>query len=41
MEICRDLSTEENRKFWKCVDEVAKEVADWPAWKIDKVKEGE
>lgn len=31
--IVRDLSTEENREFWRSAEEASREVATWPDWK--------
>lgn len=31
--VSRDLSTEENRRFWQSVENTAEEVRAWPAWK--------
>jgi hypothetical protein len=33
MTVRKDKSTEENREFWQAVEDAAKEVATWPAWK--------
>lgn len=33
MKLRRDLSTEENRKFWSEAVKVAREVEQWPSWK--------
>lgn len=29
----KNLSTEKSRKFWEGVEQDAREVEDWPAWK--------
>lgn len=40
MAIRRNLSTPEQREFWRTAEEAAKEVAKWPAWKRgESVKE--
>jgi len=31
--LTRDMSTKENREYWKYVKDTAREVRSWPAWK--------
>ena len=33
MKVYRDLSSDENRKFWSSVDAAADRVSRWPDWK--------
>ena len=33
MKVYRDVSSDENRRFWRSVDAAAERVSQWPAWK--------
>ncbi len=33
LKIKRDLSTKDNREFWKFVDKTSAEIEKWPEWK--------
>ena len=37
----RDLSTPENREFWRAVRAASEAVAEWPAWKRLSVEDDE
>ncbi len=36
--LLRKMDTPENRRYWKHVEKVAKEVARWPKWKREWAK---